>query len=62
MAPLYKKALITGATSGIGAALAAKLLATGTSVTVTGRRQPLLDAQHSPSASPSTTVTALPST
>ncbi|KAI1496437.1 hypothetical protein F5X99DRAFT_72287 [Biscogniauxia marginata] len=44
MAPLYKKALIIGATSGIGAALAAKLLETGTSVIVTGRRQSRLDA------------------
>jgi short-subunit dehydrogenase involved in D-alanine esterification of teichoic acids len=43
MAPLYKKALIIGATSGIGKALAAKLLQTGTSVVVTGRRQERLD-------------------
>jgi short-subunit dehydrogenase involved in D-alanine esterification of teichoic acids len=44
MAPLYTKALVIGATSGIGEALAAKLLATGTSVIVTGRRQERLDA------------------
>jgi short-subunit dehydrogenase involved in D-alanine esterification of teichoic acids len=43
MAPLYKKALIVGATSGIGEALATKLLAEGTSVIVTGRRQERLD-------------------
>ncbi|EXL67476.1 hypothetical protein FOPG_16404 [Fusarium oxysporum f. sp. conglutinans race 2 54008] len=35
MAPLYKKALVIGATSGIGAALASKLVATGTKVVVT---------------------------
>ncbi|KAK9777782.1 hypothetical protein AB5N19_04494 [Seiridium cardinale] len=44
MAPLYKKALVVGATSGIGEALAAKLLAAGTSVIVSGRRQERLDA------------------
>ncbi|KAI1636101.1 hypothetical protein F4809DRAFT_663119 [Biscogniauxia mediterranea] len=45
MAPLYRKALIIGATSGIGAALAAKLLATGS---------------HSPSSSSSSTPSAGP--
>ncbi|KAH9997460.1 hypothetical protein F4779DRAFT_179272 [Xylariaceae sp. FL0662B] len=44
MAPLYKKALIIGATSGIGEALAAKLVEQGTFVIVTGRRQERLDA------------------
>ncbi|KAI1759161.1 putative short-chain dehydrogenase/oxidoreductase [Hypoxylon sp. FL1150] len=44
MAPLYHKALIIGATSGIGEALAAKLYEDGTSVIVTGRRQGRLDA------------------
>ena len=44
MAPLYKKALIVGATSGIGAALAAKLLTEGTSVIVAGRRRDRLEA------------------
>ncbi|KAI1372211.1 putative short-chain dehydrogenase/oxidoreductase [Hypoxylon crocopeplum] len=44
MAPLYKKALIIGATSGIGEALAAKLVGEGTSVIVTGRRRERLDA------------------
>ncbi|KAK6209072.1 exosome nuclease subunit [Pestalotiopsis sp. IQ-011] len=59
MAPLYKKALIIGATSGIGEALAAKLLAEGSSVIVTGRRQDRLDAfaaKHG--SSPTTTVGA----
>ncbi|KAI5920532.1 hypothetical protein F4810DRAFT_410205 [Camillea tinctor] len=62
MPPLYTKALIIGATSGIGASLAAKLLASGTSVIITGRRQPLLDtfiAEHPP-PSPNLTITALP--
>ena len=44
MAPLYTKTLVTGATSGIGEALAAKLLEEGTSVIVTGRRQDRLNA------------------
>jgi short-subunit dehydrogenase involved in D-alanine esterification of teichoic acids len=43
MAPLYKKALVIGATSGIGEALAAKLITEGTKVIVTGRRQDRLD-------------------
>ncbi|KAH6884417.1 hypothetical protein B0T10DRAFT_493171 [Thelonectria olida] len=52
MAPLYSKALIIGATSGIGEALAAKLISTGTKVIVTGRRQDRIDAfiqKHGPS-------------
>lgn len=44
MAPLYKKALIIGATSGIGEALGAKLISQGTPVIVTGRRREKLDA------------------
>ncbi|KAH7142921.1 hypothetical protein B0J13DRAFT_556210 [Dactylonectria estremocensis] len=44
MAPLYKKALIVGATSGIGAALASKLIANDTKVVVVGRRRDRLDA------------------
>ena len=44
MAPLYKKALIVGATSGIGEALAVKLLSEGTSVIVAGRRRERLEA------------------
>lgn len=40
---LYKKALILGATSGIGEAFAAKLVSEGTSVIVVGRRQENLD-------------------
>ncbi|KAL7619668.1 hypothetical protein AAE478_010209 [Parahypoxylon ruwenzoriense] len=62
MAPLYKKALIIGATSGIGEALAAKLLSEGTSVIVTGRRRERLDtfiAAHSGSST-AATVTAIP--
>ncbi|EMT74697.1 hypothetical protein NOF04DRAFT_17907 [Fusarium oxysporum II5] len=43
MAPLYKKALVIGATSGIGAALASKLVATGTKVVVVGRRRTRLE-------------------
>lgn len=40
----YKKILVIGATSGIGWALAAKFVETGTSVIVVGRRQEKLDA------------------
>jgi short-subunit dehydrogenase involved in D-alanine esterification of teichoic acids len=50
MAPLYKKALVIGASSGIGQALAEKLLSVGTDVVVVGRRADRLDAlvkQHS---------------
>ncbi|KAI5459140.1 hypothetical protein BGZ63DRAFT_390353 [Mariannaea sp. PMI_226] len=43
MAPLYTKALIIGATSGIGEALAAKLISTGTKVIITGRRKERID-------------------
>ncbi|RYP21872.1 hypothetical protein DL765_001948 [Monosporascus sp. GIB2] len=59
MAPLYKKALIIGATSGIGEALAAKLLDEGTSVIVTGRRQERLDAFLSKHGSTSVSTVAL---
>jgi short-subunit dehydrogenase involved in D-alanine esterification of teichoic acids len=41
---LYTRAVILGASSGIGEALAAKLVAAGTKVVVVGRRRPLLDA------------------
>lgn len=41
--PLYKKALIIGATSGIGEGLAAKLVSQGTQVVLVGRRQNRLD-------------------
>ncbi|KAF4340753.1 oxidoreductase dltE [Fusarium beomiforme] len=44
MAPLYKKCLVLGASSGIGEALAAKLIATGTKVIIVGRRRDKLDA------------------
>jgi short-subunit dehydrogenase involved in D-alanine esterification of teichoic acids len=40
---LYKKTLIIGATSGIGEALAAKLVSQGTKVVVVGRRQDRLN-------------------
>lgn len=44
MAPtLYQKALIIGATSGIGEALAAKLVTSGTPVIIVGRRKENLD-------------------
>jgi short-subunit dehydrogenase involved in D-alanine esterification of teichoic acids len=42
-APLYKKALIIGATAGIGEALAIKLAGQGTKVVGVGRRQERLD-------------------
>ncbi|CRG88346.1 hypothetical protein PISL3812_05376 [Talaromyces islandicus] len=42
-APLYNKALIIGATSGIGEALAVKLAGQGTKVVLVGRRQERLD-------------------
>ncbi|CAG9975687.1 unnamed protein product [Clonostachys byssicola] len=44
MAPIYRKALILGATSGIGEAFAAKLISQGTHVIVVGRREDRLDA------------------
>jgi short-subunit dehydrogenase involved in D-alanine esterification of teichoic acids len=44
MPPIYKKTLIIGATSGIGLALSEKLIAEGTFVIATGRRQDRLDA------------------
>nr|CEG05122.1 unnamed protein product [Fusarium clavum]CEG05883.1 unnamed protein product [Fusarium clavum] len=44
MAPLYKKALVIGGTSGIGAALASKLVLNGTKVVVVGRRWKRLEA------------------
>ncbi|RGP59657.1 oxidoreductase dlte [Fusarium longipes] len=44
MVPLYKKAVVIGATSGIGEALASKLVSTGTKVVVVGRRRRRLDA------------------
>lgn len=39
----YKRVLVIGATSGIGEALAAKLVAEGTSVIVVGRRKDKLE-------------------
>ncbi|KAM5341380.1 hypothetical protein ACJ41O_014411 [Fusarium nematophilum] len=44
MPPLYRKALVLGATSGIGSALASKLVANGTKVVAVGRRRDRLDA------------------
>ncbi|KAF4996380.1 hypothetical protein FGRMN_4540 [Fusarium graminum] len=44
MAPLYKKTLVVGASSGIGEALAAKLVSEGSKVIVVGRRRDRLDA------------------
>lgn len=40
----YKKVLIIGATSGIGKALATKLVENGTQVIISGRRKENLDA------------------
>lgn len=40
----YKKVLIIGATSGIGEALATKLVENGTQVIISGRRKDNLDA------------------
>lgn len=40
----YKKVLVIGATSGIGKALATKLVENGTQVIVSGRREENLDA------------------
>lgn len=44
----YKKVLIIGATSGIGKALATKLVGNGTQVVISGRRKEKLDSfvQH----------------
>lgn len=39
----YKKVLVIGATSGIGEALAARLITAGSSVIVTGRRKEKLE-------------------
>ena len=47
MAPLYKKALVVGATSGIGEALAGKLVSEGTKVVAVGRRSDRLEALQS---------------
>jgi short-subunit dehydrogenase involved in D-alanine esterification of teichoic acids len=44
MAPLYRKALIVGATSGIGEALAGRLVSCGTKIVLVGRRVDRLDA------------------
>ncbi len=44
MAPIYRKALVIGATSGIGEALAARLVLNGTGVVAVGRRKDRLDA------------------
>lgn len=40
---LYKKVLVVGATSGIGEALAARLVEAGSKVIVSGRRKERLD-------------------
>ncbi|KAI1459757.1 hypothetical protein F4805DRAFT_52411 [Annulohypoxylon moriforme] len=64
MAPLYKKALVIGATSGIGEALAARFHAEGTCVIVTGRRREALDAfvaKHPGSAAATLDITKLDS-
>ncbi|KKY23826.1 putative short-chain dehydrogenase [Phaeomoniella chlamydospora] len=55
---LYKKALIIGATSGIGLSLASKLLSTGTHVILVGRRQDRLSHFHS--TQPSNLTTTVP--
>lgn len=59
MAPLYKKALVVGATSGIGEALAAKLIANGTKVVAVGRRQERLDAFMAERGGPAAAATAV---
>lgn len=55
---MYKKALIIGATSGIGHQLAIKLLSQGTHVILVGRRQDRLDAFTSTHGSDKTTTIA----
>ncbi|KAF2231692.1 short-chain dehydrogenase/oxidoreductase [Viridothelium virens] len=58
---LYKKVLIFGATSGIGAAMAERFLENNISVIITGRRKENLDtfvSKYSSSRSSSATITA----
>ena len=57
--PLYKQILVIGATSGIGKAMANRLVKEGSKVVAVGRRQNLLDAfvrEHGKDKTASATV------
>ena len=57
--PLYKQVLVIGATSGIGTAMANRLVKEGSKVVAVGRRQNLLDAfvrEHGKDKTASATV------
>lgn len=59
MAPLYHKALVVGATSGIGEALAGKLVSEGTKVIAIGRRHDRLHALQQKHGSDNVSIVTL---